>query len=255
MERVGILINKLQEQLAKNAGVKNMLVTAQMLQAELMQNVQKQNGHSVSRVSVVLPFSSSLLQDQVDIPETIDTPVITHTKAPEPAAITEDEPEEELQTEPEPAAAAFVQQPEEVTVPEKVVTTSTPGLLFNPVEVPPVAHQHKNGAELNDTMPAEGNSLNEALKEDKTEVAHTLQGTPIKDLKKAISINDRHRFIHDLFRDDETMYERSIKTINSFNIFPEAEYWIQRELKLKHGWDNNNETVKIFDQLVKRRFS
>ena len=66
-----------------------------------------------------------------------------------------------------------------------------------------------------------------------------LQDTPIRDLKKAISINDRHRFIHELFRGDETMYERSIKTINNFNIYAEAEYWIQRELKLKLGWDAN----------------
>ena len=54
---------------------------------------------------------------------------------------------------------------------------------------------------------------------------------------------------------DEAMYERSIKTINSFNIYPEAEYWISRELKIKVGWSNDNPTVKHFDHLVKRRFS
>lgn len=74
-------------------------------------------------------------------------------------------------------------------------------------------------------------------------------------MKKAITINDRHRFIHELFRDDETMYERSIKTINSFHIFAEAEFWIQRELKVKLGWDTTLELVKVFDQLVRRRFS
>ena len=51
------------------------------------------------------------------------------------------------------------------------------------------------------------------------------------------------------------MYERSLKTINSFNIYPEAEYWIQRELKVKLGWLEEQEAVKVFDQLVKRRFS
>jgi hypothetical protein len=51
------------------------------------------------------------------------------------------------------------------------------------------------------------------------------------------------------------MYERSIKTINNFNIYPEAQYWIQRELKVKLSWSDNSETVKLFDQLVKRRFS
>ena len=79
--------------------------------------------------------------------------------------------------------------------------------------------------------------------------------TPIKDLRKAIGINDRFLFINDLFRGDEVMYERSIKTINSFNIYPEAEYWITRELKTKLGWDTELPVVLQFDQLVKRRFS
>jgi len=51
------------------------------------------------------------------------------------------------------------------------------------------------------------------------------------------------------------MYERSIKTINSFSIYPEAEYWIQRELKVKLGWKEKDEAVVLFDQIVKRRFS
>ncbi|OPZ17236.1 MAG: hypothetical protein BWZ05_01518 [Bacteroidetes bacterium ADurb.BinA245] len=74
-------------------------------------------------------------------------------------------------------------------------------------------------------------------------------------MRKAIGINDRFVFINELFRGDESMYERCIKTINSFNIYAEAEYWISRELKVKLGWDNNNPTVQQFDQLVKRRFS
>lgn len=268
MERAGILINKLQEQFAAKADLKSMLLTTQMLQAELMQYAQKQNGSSSSKVAVVLPFSTALMQQVLDVPETID-------KTPEPVAA--DSPvEQDYPPAPEFAAVqAKVVQPkqQELTVvneePGAVIKESvvvvkdnqnrngSSGWLFHPGEVPTLAHQEKGEmpVELNDTIQVEGGSLNETLKEEKTEVAHSLQGTPIKDLKKAISINDRHRFIHDLFRDDETMYERSIKTINSFNIFPEAEYWIQRELKLKLGWDVNSETVKIFDQLVKRRFS
>jgi hypothetical protein len=51
------------------------------------------------------------------------------------------------------------------------------------------------------------------------------------------------------------MYERSIKTINSFNIFPEAEHWINRELVVKLGWDRDGDLTKHFYQLVRRRFS
>ena len=51
------------------------------------------------------------------------------------------------------------------------------------------------------------------------------------------------------------MYERSIKTINGFSIYPEAEFWIKRELKLKLGWNDQSPAVQQFDQLIKRRFS
>jgi len=78
---------------------------------------------------------------------------------------------------------------------------------------------------------------------------------PIRDLKKAIQPTDRYAFINQLFRGDESMYERSIKTIQGFSIFPEARFWIERELKTKLGWQDNDPTFQHFDQLIKRRFS
>ena len=98
-------------------------------------------------------------------------------------------------------------------------------------------------------------SVNERLKETKVELSDTLAAGPIKDLKKAIDINDRFLYINELFGGDETVFERSIKTINSFSIWPEAEYWIRRELKTKLGWKEGSESVQQFDQLVRRRFS
>ena len=98
-------------------------------------------------------------------------------------------------------------------------------------------------------------SLNDVLKNDNTEISDTLSEGPIKDLRKAVGINDRFLFINELFLGDEVMFERSIKTINSFTIYPEAEYWIRRELKLKLAWNENSDTVKQFNQLVKRRFN
>jgi len=129
-------------------------------------------------------------------------------------------------------------------------------MVFDPMtEIPTLFHQPKEKEkEVNDRSDL-SESLNDKLKQGKTELVEILKETPVKDLRKAIGINDRFRFINDLFRGDESMYERSIKTINSFNIYAEAEYWINRELKVKLGWDNKTESVKHFDQLVKRRFS
>jgi hypothetical protein len=109
--------------------------------------------------------------------------------------------------------------------------------------------------ELNEVLPSTSNSLNDRLNKSQTQVSDTLSEAPIKDLKKAIGVNERFLYLNELFRGDEAMYERSIKTINAFNVYPEAELWIRRELKLKLGWDEKYQTVKQFDQLIKRRFA
>jgi hypothetical protein len=76
-----------------------------------------------------------------------------------------------------------------------------------------------------------------------------------RDLRKAIGINDRYLFINELFSGDEAMFERSVKTLNQFSILPEAEFWMQRELKLKLAWNEDSAIVQQFIQLVRRRFS
>ncbi|WP_447641879.1 MULTISPECIES: hypothetical protein [Chitinophagaceae] len=114
-------------------------------------------------------------------------------------------------------------------------------------EIPTLAQQ--DPTKLGDAAPIELQT-NEALP-----ASNTSSGIPIKDLKKAISISDRYLFINELFRGEESAYERSIKTINNFNVYQEARYWIDRELKVKLGWNDKNPTVRQFDALVQRRFS
>jgi hypothetical protein len=98
-------------------------------------------------------------------------------------------------------------------------------------------------------------SLNDKLKPQQKELATTLQETPIKDLRKAIGINDRYLFVKELFNGDENLFEKSIKTINNFSLYPEAAFWVQKELQQKLGWKDDNEVVAVFNQLVRRRFS
>lgn len=134
-------------------------------------------------------------------------------------------------------------------------------LLFDPIDdIPTLMHQSKqldfSTTEINEKIKTEEKpSINELLKTERNEVSSSLSNEPIKDLKKGIGLNDSYLFINELFRGDETMYTRSIKTINGFSNFAEAQFWIERELKLKLGWVNSDAVVKNFDQLVKRRFS
>jgi hypothetical protein len=110
--------------------------------------------------------------------------------------------------------------------------------------------------ELHEVLPKDNAAtVNDKHNVTVNEVSDLFEDAPIKDLKKAIGVNERFLYLNELFRGDEAMYERSIKTINAFSIYPEAEFWIRRELKLKLGWDDKYNTVKQFDQLIRRRFS
>jgi hypothetical protein len=123
------------------------------------------------------------------------------------------------------------------------------------IEIPTLSHQPGN-QEINDLIGNSNTSINDKLRTgSQAELGSVLKGTPVKELRKAIGVNDRFVFINELFRGDEPMYERSIKTINNFRILPEAEYWMERELKIKLGWDDSRDIVQHFYQLVRRRFS
>jgi hypothetical protein len=238
MQRVDTLIKKLQEQFAANAPASQLALTVQMLQAELA-HIQA-NAAPESKISI-----------NVDIPQTI-LPAVKREEEKTVEILQVDEAEIEAELEEIKRNAEAMQ---------KMSVQNKPQLVFEEEEqdIPTLAHHLNDTAkqkrEINETIADNTASLNDKLKQSKIDLGDTLTETHIRDLKKAIGINDRFLYINELFRGDETMYERSIKTINSFSILPEAEYWIQRELKTKIGWNDSNETVKQFNQLVKRRFT
>lgn len=236
MERLKQLIGKLNEQFEQNADNKQLLVTTQLIEAELMRlSSASRVAQGTSKVAVVMPAARTVYNTVV-----VETPVLEE-KVTENITLPVDKQEEKP---PRNGNGAYA--------PAATVQT---GLQYNPLtEIPTLAHQ-SSAKELNEMMATAQNSLNDKLKEDRVEVAHRLTDSPVRDLKKAIGINDRFVFISELFRGDEVMYERSIKTINSFRIYPEAQYWIERELKIKLAWDDTKETTRHFYQLVKRRFS
>ncbi|MEP7277978.1 MAG: hypothetical protein ABI813_04995 [Bacteroidota bacterium] len=235
MERVKALVNTLQEQVQQNAGPAVLLATLQQLQHELTGGVASSSARQLStaKVAVVMPNHSRFMPP---VQEIADIPAPTRAKDTRERISANEEPP--LRYEPSPA--------------EK---NESSGWLFDPMRETPTLTQQVSKKELNDIIGQNGTSLNDKLKTEKTELAETLTEMPLRDLKRGIGINDRYVFVNELFRGDEAMYERSIKTINGFRILAEAEYWMERELKVKLGWDDGKTTTQHFYQLVKRRFS
>lgn len=242
MERVSTLLKKLQQQLDENSSAQAMLPTVQILQAELMNHLEKNAPIPNDKVSVIMPLTFN-----INTEITHNRNVVADEKIVEVLQVDEKEIEEELEQIKRNAEAA-----------NAMGSHSQPQFQYDPIEeVPTLSHQDplpKNKKSNNELLFEYPESLNDRLKQVKIELSQSLTSAPIKDLRKAIGVNDRFLFINELFRGDEAMYERSIKTIQNFSIYAEAEFWIRRELKVKTGWLDADPVVKQFDQLVKRRF-
>jgi hypothetical protein len=257
MERIQALIDKLYQQKQQNSNPAQLLFTVQLLQSELLKLQQKNGTLGTAKVAVTLPANMHFSEEVTKAPiaeekeEPVVEPVLSKIEIEPPVQESSYQPKEynlrrpaitdEIAEEP---ISRYAPQPQQVLNP-----------AFSPVVETPTLAQYQPKKEVHEAIAEKRESLNDRLKQAKTEVAHVLKEAPIKDLRKGIGINDRFTFVRELFRGDDAFYERSIKTINGFHIFSEAEYWINRELKYKIGWDEDKEVVKHFYQLVRRRFS
>ena len=226
MENLEQLIGKLKEQFEQKAPPAQMLTTIKYIEAALVARLAPPSlERRSSKVSVVMPTAIPFFPI-----EALQAAVGTLAEAGLPYAV----PVPTLTVDDPPAEREWI---------------------LDPLVDIPTLSQQPSSRELNDVIGARGTTLNDRLKGEVVELVAALKDSPVRELKKAIGVNDRYVFINELFRGDEPMYERSIKTINNFRILAEAEYWMERELKIKLGWDDSREITQHFYQLVKRRFS
>jgi hypothetical protein len=217
MDSVKALVEKLSEQLRQNEDKTRLIITTQQILTEL--------GGAV----VAKPLPQNIYQE-------------TTVVAPVDEVV--------MQTQITPELAPVKNILEEKETPVEVIDEN---LVHNIVEAPVVEISQAGLVELK-TEPILVASEKIEIKEVK-EVKDHLVMEPIKDLRSAIGINDKFQFIQELFGGDEKSFEVGIKTINAFKIFPEAQFYIKRELREKNNWDEESNVVKQFDQLIKRRFS
>jgi hypothetical protein len=264
MERIQVLIDKLVTQKAAGDSPAQLLITVQYLQQELLKLQDTKGAEPSSKISVWMPANYSIVPG-MDVNEYLSREFLKlEVDEEEPLYEAESSVAAQAPGQAEENRSGYVlkkpvveeakpQPPKPQPAPKEQVTQLP---VFDIAEeTPTLIHQPQAKKEIHEVIGKKDASLNDRLKEDKKEVVHVLKDAPVKDLRKAIGLNDKFLFINELFRGDENMYERSIKTINGFQNFAEAEFWIKRELKLKLGWVEKSEAVEHFDQVVRRRFS
>jgi hypothetical protein len=94
--------------------------------------------------------------------------------------------------------------------------------------------------------------LNEYLIEntDKHDLASLMQTKPIKDLSKAIGINDKFLFTRELFGGDSQQFQNVIHALNNMNSIEEALIYVGDNF----DWQASDPTVIKLIELLQRRF-
>ena len=77
-----------------------------------------------------------------------------------------------------------------------------------------------------------------------------MPGTPVKDVRSAISLNDRIIFINYLFGEDPLAFQNAITQINTMTSLDQVVDYVKAEFP---EWDLNSELVYRFMMAVRRR--
>ena len=77
-----------------------------------------------------------------------------------------------------------------------------------------------------------------------------MPGTPVKDIRSAISLNDRIIFINYLFNEDPMAFQNSLTKINTMASLDEVLEYVNQE---HPEWNLESEVVYRFMMAVRRR--
>lgn len=105
-----------------------------------------------------------------------------------------------------------------------------------------------------DLFPVERNEFSEKLKEtrEKSYASERLSSQK-KELKAAISINEKFLFINELFDGNLREYNIAIETLNGFAEFKEALEYLDL-MRLKNLWESESTAFKRLRELVEQKF-
>jgi len=89
-----------------------------------------------------------------------------------------------------------------------------------------------------------------------SELSHKLSLSPINNLTKAFSINERIFTVKELFANNKTDFEKTINDLDQLHSLDEAKQYILDNIVSKYNWDDSKMIKKVrqFITTVKRRY-
>lgn len=117
---------------------------------------------------------------------------------------------------------------------------------------PPTIH---STPELNDVMADRSSSLNDRFRHPDAGDDRPKFLEPIADLRQAIGINDRFRFINELFAGHSDAFAHTIRAINESRSYEQAFLTLQQTLTELGTWRPETPALREMLQLLERRYA
>ncbi len=89
------------------------------------------------------------------------------------------------------------------------------------------------------------------------ELSEKLSEMPIKDIKKAMGLNERIFTVNELFGGDQVVFDLTVDTLNKLSDYDQAKSFLLQNAATKYKWDakGRQKKAKNFIKLVKRRYN
>ena len=191
-----------------------------------------------------------VIEDPVQVDEPEDMPEYEEEDMPE-AELEESESEPE-EFEPEPVECEPEPEPESELEPESEPEPEVPAVVEEEEDdddLPGVFDQPLPVYAAAQASPKVKPSVAEVMAD-----AHPwrtdMPGTPVKDVRSAISLNDRIIFINHLFDEDPMAFQNVITQINTMTSLDQVEEYLRNGFP---SWDFSSELVYRFMMAVRRR--
>jgi hypothetical protein len=101
--------------------------------------------------------------------------------------------------------------------------------------------------------PAPESAAAPAPVEEPTLVA-TLEQRPIDDLRTAFGIAEKYQFIQELFNNDAVAFSNALDALDDAGSMEVAEAWLSQHVTSFNDWDQEEQPMARFMEVVKRRF-
>lgn len=89
------------------------------------------------------------------------------------------------------------------------------------------------------------------------ELSDKLGSLPIRDLTKAMGLNERIFTVNELFGGDNDAFNSAMHALNGLSSFDDAKAWLAQNVVAEYGWTKRNKKnkAKEFIKLIRRRYN